>query len=80
MSHDVLIDTGVDEGGEVSMFYDPMIAKVCTHAATRDKAIEHMQQALSAFIVRGIEHNMSFLEAILGHPRFASGDITTRFH
>ncbi len=77
--HDVLIDTGVYEGGEVSMFYDPMIAKVCTFADTRERAITHMQQALSAFVVRGIEHNMSFLEAILANPRFTSGDITTRF-
>lgn len=77
--NDILIDTGVYEGGEVSMFYDPMVAKVCSHAPDRDKAIEHLQQALSAFIVRGIEHNMSFLEAILTHPRFKAGDITTRF-
>ena len=77
--HNVLIDTGVYEGGEVSMFYDPMIAKVCTHAATRDKAIEAMQAALSAFVVRGIQHNMSFLEAVLGHERFLRGDISTNF-
>ncbi len=75
----VLIDTGVYEGGEVSMFYDPMVAKVCSHAPTRDEAIETINQALSAFVVRGIEHNMSFLEAILTHPRFAQGDISTRF-
>jgi propionyl-CoA carboxylase alpha chain len=77
--HHVMIDTGVYEGGEVSMFYDPMIAKVCTHAPTRDKAIEAMQAALSAFVIRGINHNISFLEAILGHERFARGDISTNF-
>jgi propionyl-CoA carboxylase alpha chain len=75
----VLIDTGVYEGGEVSMFYDPMVAKVCTHEPTRDQAIESMKQALSAFVVRGIEHNMSFLEAVLGNERFKVGDISTRF-
>ena len=75
----VLIDTGVYEGGEVSMFYDPMIAKLCTHAPTREKAIEDMKAALSAFVIRGIQHNISFLEAVLGHPRFASGDISTKF-
>jgi propionyl-CoA carboxylase alpha chain len=75
----VLIDAGVYEGGEVSMFYDPMIAKVCSHAETRDEAIEKLHQALSAFIARGIEHNMSFLEAILNNPRFHAGDISTRF-
>ena len=75
----VLIDTGIYEGGEVSMFYDPMVAKVCTYGETRDKAIETMKSALSAFIIEGISHNGSFLEAILGHPRFASGDISTNF-
>ena len=77
--HHVLIDTGVYEGGEVSMFYDPMIAKVCTYAPTRDKAIEAQQAALSAFVIRGINHNITFLEAILGHERFAKGDISTNF-
>lgn len=77
--HNVLIDTGVYEGGEVSMFYDPMIAKVCTHAPTRQKSIEAMQAALSAFDIRGINHNITFLEAILGHERFAQGDISTNF-
>jgi propionyl-CoA carboxylase alpha chain len=75
----VLIDPGIYEGGEVSMFYDPMVAKVCTHAETREKAIEIMKEALSAYVVRGIAHNMSFLEAILNHPRFVKGDITTNF-
>ena len=77
--HNVLIDTGVYEGGEVSMFYDPMIAKVCTHTPTRAKTIEAMKTALSAFVVSGINHNISFLEAILGHERFARGDISTNF-
>lgn len=76
---DILIDTGVYEGGEVSMFYDPMIAKVCSVAPTRAKAIEALQQALSAYVVRGIEHNMSFLEAVLTNPRFQAGDMSTRF-
>ncbi|MEI7669532.1 MAG: acetyl-CoA carboxylase biotin carboxylase subunit, partial [Pseudomonadota bacterium] len=77
--HNILIETGVYEGGEVSMFYDPMIAKVCTYSSTRDKAIEAMKAALSSFVIRGINHNISFLEAILGHERFARGDITTNF-
>ena len=75
----VLIDTGIYEGGEVSMFYDPMVAKVCTSGETRDEAISTMREALAAFIIEGISHNGSFLEAILGHPRFASGDISTNF-
>lgn len=77
--HNILIDTGVYEGGEVSMFYDPMIAKVCSYAPTRPKVIEAMKAALSAFDLRGINHNISFLEAILGHERFAKGDISTNF-
>ncbi len=75
----VLIDTAIYEGGEVSMFYDPMVAKVCTYAETRTAAIETMKSALAAFIIEGISHNGSFLEAILGHPRFVAGDISTNF-
>jgi len=78
-TENVLIDTGIYEGGEVSMFYDPMVAKVCSSAETRPEAIAIMRQALAAFIIEGISHNGSFLEAILGHPRFASGDISTNF-
>jgi propionyl-CoA carboxylase alpha chain len=75
----VLIDTGIYEGGEVSMFYDPMVAKVCTSADTREETITAMREALAAFIIEGISHNGSFLEAILGHPRFVAGDISTNF-
>jgi len=75
----VLVDTGVYEGGEASMFYDPMVAKVCSWGETREQAIETLREALSAFIIEGISHNASFLEAILAHPRFAAGDISTNF-
>lgn len=75
----IRIDSGVYEGGEVSMFYDPMIAKLCTHAPTRQETIEHMQTALGDFVIRGIAHNISFLEAIMANPRFISGDISTNF-
>ncbi len=75
----IIIDTGVYSGGEVSMFYDPMIAKVCTHAATRDAAIESMKAALSAYVVEGVAHNISFLQSILNHERFARGDLSTNF-
>jgi propionyl-CoA carboxylase alpha chain len=60
----VLIDTGVYEGGEASMFYDPMVAKVCSWGETRGQAIDTLREALSAFIIEGISHNASFLEAI----------------
>jgi propionyl-CoA carboxylase alpha chain len=72
-------DTGVFEGGEISMFYDPMIAKLCTWAATREAAIEEMRQALDTFEVEGIGHNLPFVAAVMDHPRFTSGNITTAF-
>jgi len=75
----VLIDTGIYEGGEVSMFYDPMIAKVCSYGDNRQAAIDTLKAALSAFIIEGISHNASFLEAILNNPRFGEGDISTNF-
>ncbi|MCO8145769.1 acetyl/propionyl/methylcrotonyl-CoA carboxylase subunit alpha [Rhodovulum tesquicola] len=72
-------DTGVYEGGEISMYYDPMIAKLCTWAPTRDQAIDEMRTALDAFEVEGIGHNLPFLSAVMDHPRFCSGEITTAF-
>lgn len=72
-------DTGVYEGGEISMYYDPMIAKLCTWAPTRGEAIEHMRVALDRFEVEGIGHNLPFLAAVMDHPKFVSGDMTTAF-
>ncbi len=72
-------DTGVFEGGEISMYYDPMIAKLCTWAPTRAEAIEAMRVALDSFEVEGIGHNLPFLAAVMDHPKFISGDITTAF-
>ena len=72
-------DTGVFEGGEISMYYDPMIAKLCTWAPTRAEAIEEMRHALDTFEVEGIGHNLPFLSAVMDHPRFISGAITTAF-
>ena len=72
-------DTGVHEGGEISMFYDPMIAKLCTWAPSRPEAIEAMRLALDEFEVEGIGHNLPFLSAVMDHPRFVSGEITTAF-
>ncbi|MDD3449639.1 MAG: acetyl/propionyl/methylcrotonyl-CoA carboxylase subunit alpha [Gammaproteobacteria bacterium] len=73
----VRVDTGVYEGGEVSMFYDPMIAKLVTYGSTRDQAIEHMRSALDEFLIHGVSHNMSFLSALMMHPRFVEGRIST---
>ncbi|MFA1688250.1 acetyl/propionyl/methylcrotonyl-CoA carboxylase subunit alpha [Candidatus Rickettsia barbariae] len=78
-SPNIRIDTGIGLGGEVSMFYDSMIAKLCTYGETREQAIELMHSALSAYIINGIAHNISFLEAVMLHPRFVSGDISTAF-
>ncbi|WP_342269723.1 acetyl/propionyl/methylcrotonyl-CoA carboxylase subunit alpha [Rickettsia endosymbiont of Orchestes rusci] len=75
----IRIDTGIGLGGEVSMFYDSMIAKLCTYGETREQAIEVMRSALSSYIINGISHNISFLEAVMLHPRFVSGDINTAF-
>ncbi|ABF64602.1 Carbamoyl-phosphate synthase L chain ATP-binding [Ruegeria sp. TM1040] len=72
-------DTGVYEGGEISMYYDPMIAKLCTWAPTRDAAIEAMRAALDSFEVEGIGHNLPFLSAVMDHPKFVSGEMTTAF-
>ena len=72
-------DTGVYEGGEISMYYDPMIAKLCTWAPTRDEAIEAMRIALDSFELEGIGHNLPFVAAVMDHPKFISGDMTTAF-
>ncbi len=72
-------DTGVEEGGEISMFYDPMIAKLCTWAPTRTAAIDGMQDALDGFELEGIGHNIPFLQAVMNHDRFRSGEISTAF-
>ena len=75
----VRIDDGVAEGGEVSMFYDPMIAKLITWAPTREEAADLQVQALDAFRIEGLGHNVDFLSAIMQHPRFRSGELTTGF-
>jgi propionyl-CoA carboxylase alpha chain len=75
----MVLDTSIYEGGEVSMFYDPMIAKLCTHATTREQAIDAMVENLGDFVIQGIAHNTSFLQAVLSHERFRKADISTNF-
>ncbi|MDX2464238.1 MAG: acetyl/propionyl/methylcrotonyl-CoA carboxylase subunit alpha [Porticoccus sp.] len=75
----VRVDTGVYEGGEVSMFYDPMIAKLITYGEDRKQAIDRMVDALDAYYIRGVNHNISFLNALMVHPRFVAGNLTTNF-
>jgi propionyl-CoA carboxylase alpha chain len=72
-------DTGVAEGGEISLYYDPMIAKLVTHAKTRAEAIDAQADALDAFTIEGIRHNIPFLAAIMQHPRWRSGKLSTAF-
>ena len=75
----IRVDDGVYDGGEVSMFYDPMIAKLITWGATRDEAADLQIAALDRFEIEGLGHNIDFVSAIMQHPRFRSGDITTGF-
>ncbi|NBC35797.1 ATP-grasp domain-containing protein [Novosphingobium sp. FSY-8] len=75
----VRVDDGVYEGGEVSMFYDPMIAKLITWGETRDEAADKQIAALDAFEIEGLGHNIDFVSAIMQHPRFRSGELTTGF-
>jgi propionyl-CoA carboxylase alpha chain len=72
-------DTGVFEGGEISIWYDPMIAKLCTHAPTRAQAIEAMSSALDQFVISGIRHNIPFLSAIMQNARWQEGTLSTGF-
>jgi propionyl-CoA carboxylase alpha chain len=73
----VRVDTGVFEGGDVSMFYDPMVAKLITWGEDREQAIEKMRSALDKFVIRGISTNISFLSALIAHERYQSGNIST---
>ncbi|MFA7270070.1 MAG: acetyl-CoA carboxylase biotin carboxylase subunit [Sterolibacterium sp.] len=73
----VRVDTGVYEGGEISMYYDPMIAKLIVHGATREQAIARMRDALNQFVIRGVSSNIGFQAALLQNPRFISGNFNT---
>tara|TARA_B100000686_G_C16798690_1_gene984305 strand:- start:457 stop:2436 length:1980 start_codon:yes stop_codon:yes gene_type:complete len=75
----VRLDTGVDEGSEISMFYDPMISKLITFGQNRDEAINNMLEALDNYLISGISHNIGLLSAIINHPRFRAGNLTTAF-
>jgi propionyl-CoA carboxylase alpha chain len=75
----VRLDTGVEEGAEISVYYDPMIAKLITSGRDRGEAIANMRKSLDAFYIRGLSHNIPFLSAVVAHPRFAAGRLTTNF-
>ncbi len=76
---EIRVDSGVVEGSEISVFYDPMIAKLCTHAADRDAAVDAMSDALDSFTIDGIRHNIPFLAALMAHPRWREGRLSTAF-
>ncbi|CAL7959705.1 Propionyl-CoA carboxylase alpha chain [Alphaproteobacteria bacterium] len=78
-SPEVRVDSGVYEGGEVSMFYDAMISKLCTYAPTRTECIDKMKYALGEYVIRGVSNNIGFLQAILSSDRFVKGDLSTHF-
>jgi propionyl-CoA carboxylase alpha chain len=75
----VRVDTGVQDGGEIPMFYDSMIAKLIVHGTDRNDAIAKMREALNGFVIRGVSSNIPFQAALLAHPRFVAGDFNTGF-
>ena len=75
----VRVDTGVQDGGEIPMYYDSMIAKLIVHGQNRNEAIAKMREALNGFVIRGISSNIPFQAALLAHPRFVAGDFNTGF-
>ena len=75
----VRIDTGVQDGGEIPMFYDSMIAKLIVHGKDRNEAIDKMREALNSFVIRGVSSNIPFQAALLAHPKFVAGDFNTGF-
>uniref|UniRef100_A0A8C3A7X7 Propionyl-CoA carboxylase alpha chain, mitochondrial n=1 Tax=Cyclopterus lumpus TaxID=8103 RepID=A0A8C3A7X7_CYCLU len=75
----VRVDSGIQEGSDISIYYDPMISKLVTYGATRAEALASMEDALDNYVIRGVTHNISLLREIITHPRFISGDISTNF-
>ncbi|XP_059928894.1 propionyl-CoA carboxylase alpha chain, mitochondrial isoform X2 [Gadus macrocephalus] len=75
----VRVDSGISEGSDISIYYDPMISKLVTYGATRAEALSKMEDALDNYVIRGVTHNIPLLREIITHPRFISGDISTNF-
>src|SRR5690348_12942978 len=69
-SNDVRCDSGIVEGSEISIYYDPMICKLCTYGATRDEARHRMEHALDRYVIKGVTHNIPLLRNVISHPRF----------
>ncbi|XP_006638967.1 propionyl-CoA carboxylase alpha chain, mitochondrial isoform X1 [Lepisosteus oculatus] len=75
----VRVDSGIQEGSDISIYYDPMISKLVTYGSTRAEALQRMEEALDNYVIRGVTHNIPLLREIIGHPRFVKGDISTKF-
>jgi propionyl-CoA carboxylase alpha chain len=75
----VRVDEGVFEGGEISIYYDPLICKLVTHGATREESVARMRTALDAYVIRGVNHNIPFLRAVMENTRFLEGRLSTKF-
>jgi len=78
-TNDVRCDSGVYEGSEISIYYDPMICKLATYGKDRNSALEKMRTALDNYVIRGVTHNISLLRAVISHPRFIEGRLSTKF-
>ncbi len=72
-------DTGIQEGAEISVHYDPMISKLIVHGTDRTDALNKMRDSLDSYVIHELNHNIPFLRSILDHPRFIKGNITTQF-
>ncbi|XP_072114949.1 propionyl-CoA carboxylase alpha chain, mitochondrial isoform X1 [Mobula birostris] len=75
----VRVDSGIQEGSDISIYYDPMISKLVTYGASRAEALQRMEEALDSYVIRGVTHNVPLLREVIVHPRFVKGDITTNF-
>ncbi|XP_067890323.1 propionyl-CoA carboxylase alpha chain, mitochondrial isoform X8 [Heterodontus francisci] len=75
----VRIDSGIQEGSDISIYYDPMISKLVTYGASRAEVLQRMEEALDNYVIRGVTHNIPLLREVINHPRFVKGDITTNF-
>ncbi|KNC96487.1 acetyl-CoA carboxylase, biotin carboxylase subunit [Spizellomyces punctatus DAOM BR117] len=76
---EVRCDSGIIEGSEISIYYDPLICKLCTHGATRDEAMKNMEKALDEYVIKGVTHNIPLLRDVISHPRFVQGKLSTAF-
>uniref|UniRef100_A0A670YW02 Propionyl-CoA carboxylase subunit alpha n=1 Tax=Pseudonaja textilis TaxID=8673 RepID=A0A670YW02_PSETE len=75
----VRVDSGIQQGSEISIYYDPMISKLITYGSNRNEALQRMEEALDNYVIRGVTHNIALLREVIKHPRFIQGDISTKF-